>query len=80
MTVAAQTGMVGHIEICSNTTLAARSGVTKSITKPGIYWGTPAIPFKEEKKRLVLSVQLPKLNKEVKRLAAELKELQDKSL
>ena len=39
----------GHLEICSKTMIAAIAKVTKSITKPGIYGGIPAMPWKEFK-------------------------------
>lgn len=37
-----QVGLAGHLEIGDGVMLAAQSGVAKSITKPGIYFGSPA--------------------------------------
>jgi UDP-3-O-[3-hydroxymyristoyl] glucosamine N-acyltransferase len=39
---AGQVGITGHIEITSGVIIGAQSGVSKGITKPGKYFGTPA--------------------------------------
>lgn len=39
---AGQVGVAGHIEIGDNIIVAAQSGISKSLTKPGIYFGYPA--------------------------------------
>lgn len=36
-----QVGISGHIEICDDVTIIAQSGVSKSVTKKGIYFGSP---------------------------------------
>jgi len=46
VTMGGQSGVAGHLEIASNTIIAARGGVTKSIKKPGIYSGFPIMPHK----------------------------------
>jgi len=47
-----QVGLAGHIEVTSNVMIGAQAGVSKSISKPGKYFGSPAkemrISFKEE--------------------------------
>lgn len=40
--IAGQVGIVGHIEIVDKVTLIAQSGVSKGISKPGAYFGSPA--------------------------------------
>lgn len=40
--LAGQVGLVGHIEIADNSILMAQSGISKSIKKPGKYFGSPA--------------------------------------
>ncbi|MBU1099930.1 MAG: UDP-3-O-(3-hydroxymyristoyl)glucosamine N-acyltransferase [Bacteroidetes bacterium] len=37
-----QVGLTGHIEIADNVLIGAQSGVSKGITKPGTYFGSPA--------------------------------------
>jgi UDP-3-O-[3-hydroxymyristoyl] glucosamine N-acyltransferase len=46
-----QSACVGHIELASNVTLAARGGATKSILQPGIYGGNPAVPIATHRRR-----------------------------
>lgn len=43
--IAGQCAINGHIKICDGTIISARSGVSKSITKPGKYGGMPAQPL-----------------------------------
>ena len=47
---AGQVATKGHISICSDTVFAGRSGITRDITKPGIYGGFPARPHMDRKK------------------------------
>ena len=75
VTIAAQVGVAGHLKIGDNVILAARSGISKTILKPGIYWGTPAIPIHEEKKVIVFSRRLPTFRKELKQLRKDVDEL-----
>jgi UDP-3-O-[3-hydroxymyristoyl] glucosamine N-acyltransferase len=53
-----QAAAAGHLSIASFTTLAARSGVTKSIIKGGIYSG---FPLMEHKLWLKLQAKLAKI-------------------
>ncbi len=36
-----QVGLAGHLETADDVTLIAQSGVSKSVIKPGVYFGTP---------------------------------------
>lgn len=47
---AGQVGVVGHIEIGDNVIVIAQSGVSKSITKPGMYFGSPTKEFGHAKR------------------------------
>ena len=42
-TLTGQVGVGGHLEIADNCIIGAQSGVPSSITKPGMYLGTPAM-------------------------------------
>ena len=53
-----QSATAGHLNIAAFTTLAARSGVTKSITKAGVYSG---FPLMEHKSWLKLQAKLAKI-------------------
>ncbi len=76
--LAGQVGIVGHIEISDNIIIAAQSGVSKSITKPGMYFGYPA---KEHKTALKLESHvrnLPSYVERIKELEIQIKELMKK--
>lgn len=66
-----QVGIIGHITIGDRVILAARSAVSKSITEPGIYSGTPATPIHEYNKLMVRLRSIGKLEERVKRLEDE---------
>lgn len=53
-----QSATAGHLSIAPFTTMAARSGVTKSITKGGVYSG---FPLMEHKRWLKLQAKLAKM-------------------
>jgi UDP-3-O-[3-hydroxymyristoyl] glucosamine N-acyltransferase len=64
--IAGQAGIVGHIEICDNTIITASVGVSKSITKPGIYSGYRAQPMKKELKLQAILRRLEDIMNELK--------------
>lgn len=45
--LAGQVGVVGHVVLGDNVTMLAKSGVSKDITRPGLYNGIPARPNRE---------------------------------
>lgn len=76
--IAGQVGIVGHIEIADKVTLIAQSGVSKGISKPGTYFGSPA---KEMSTALRLEGHirsLPEYAKRINQLENEIKELIEK--
>ena len=77
--VAGQVGIVGHIKIADNVVLLARSGVGKSITKAGYYFGAPAKEIKTAYrieahiKNLPASIgRITEIEKEIKKLNEQL--------
>lgn len=73
--IAGQVGIVGHIEIADKVTLIAQSGVSKGISKPGIYFGSPA---KEMSNALRLEGHirtLPEYAERIRTLENQIKEL-----
>lgn len=70
--IAAQVGIAGHVTVGSQSTLAGRCGVTRDLPPGGKYFGFPAIPVGEEKRRLAGISRLPKLAARVKELEAKL--------
>lgn len=65
--IAGQVAIAGHLSIAAHTTIAGRSGVSKSITKPGAYGGVPVMPMKEHNRN---SVYLRNIETYIKQIAA----------
>ena len=72
VTLAGQVGIVGHIEIGDQAIVAAQSGVSKDLAPKQMYWGTPAVPIREQKEQIARVARLDKLMERVKRLEARL--------
>ncbi len=68
VTLAAQIGVVGHIQIGDNVVAAARSGISHDIKPNQVLWGAPAQPIQDEMKMLAALRRLPKLMEEIKSL------------
>ncbi|MBS1492612.1 MAG: UDP-3-O-(3-hydroxymyristoyl)glucosamine N-acyltransferase [Bacteroidetes bacterium] len=71
--IGGQAGIVGHIEICDDVIIGASVGVSKSITKPGVYLGYRAKPQSEDLKQEVRIRNLDKLEKRIKELETIIK-------
>ncbi|MFN3305618.1 MAG: UDP-3-O-(3-hydroxymyristoyl)glucosamine N-acyltransferase [Candidatus Kapaibacteriota bacterium] len=72
--LAGQVGIAGHIEIADDVVLEAKSGVAKSITESGVYFGAPPKKKVEAFKILMSTQQLPELFREFEKLKKILKE------
>jgi len=72
-----QVGVLGHVELVDHVLLATRSGVSKSLLKPGPYRGSPAIPVPAYNKREVYIRKIESLHNTVKDLEKRLQELED---
>jgi UDP-3-O-[3-hydroxymyristoyl] glucosamine N-acyltransferase len=68
VTLAGQVGVVGHIQIGDGVVIGAQSGVNKSIAKPGLYMGTPAIPASEYREQVAYIHRLGRLADRVQKL------------
>ena len=73
--IAGQVGMVGHITTADDVIIIAQSGVSKSITKPGTYFGAPAKEFRTALRQEGALRQLPELMERVKELEQKIREL-----
>lgn len=69
-----QTGIAGHLEIADDVTLLAQSGIPKSITKKGIYFGSPAKEHLKAFKIEAVLRQLPELFEDVYKLKRQISE------
>ncbi|MCX7879119.1 MAG: UDP-3-O-(3-hydroxymyristoyl)glucosamine N-acyltransferase [Ignavibacteria bacterium] len=72
--LAGQVGIAGHIELADDVVLEAKSGVPKSITESGVYFGAPPQKKIEAFKILLSQNELPQLIVEFKKLKALLKD------
>jgi UDP-3-O-[3-hydroxymyristoyl] glucosamine N-acyltransferase len=75
--LAGQVGLAGHLDIADNVILIAQSGVSKSITKPGIYFGSPAKEFKTAKVLEVHFRNFPEYVERIKKLEQEIQKLKE---
>jgi len=78
--VAGQVGIAGHLEIADNVILMAQSGVPKTISKPGLYFGSPS---KEAKTAKILEAHFrnfPEYVERIKKLEEEIKKLKEEVL
>ncbi len=78
--LAGQVGLVGHLELADNVIVAAQSGVSKSILKPGIYFGSPAKELSVSKKLEAHFRSLPKYAEKIKALEDKIKLLEDNKI
>lgn len=65
--LAAQAGLVGHIEVADGVILMARGAFSKSISESGAYGGAPALPIKEYHEQVI---HAKRLSRYAARLAA----------
>lgn len=72
--IAGQVGVVGHITTTENVIVGAQSGLSKSITKPGTYFGSPVKNHRDALKLEGALRSLPELIERVKRLEQLLEE------
>lgn len=70
--IAAQSGVGGHVTVGSQARLAARSGVTKDLPGGATYMGFPAMPARDERRRLVAQRRIPQLLERVRLLEEQL--------
>lgn len=75
--IAGQVGIVGHIEITDKVLIMAQSGISKSITKPGYYFGYPAKEIKTAKVLEAHIRNLPDYSLRIKQLEDEIIKLKD---
>ena len=67
-----QVGVSGHLEICPGVIVAAKGGITKSITKPGKYNGVPLQPINEYNRQQVHLRRIADLKSRLDRLEKSL--------
>lgn len=73
--LAGQVGVIGHIETSDNVIVMAQSGISKTISKPGQYFGSPAKEFKTSLKLEAHIRNLPDYAGRIAQLENKIKEL-----
>jgi len=73
-----QVGVAGHIEIVDQVMVGAQSGVSKSIMKPGKYFGYPAKEIMQSHRLEAHVRSLPKYAQKITELEKKLAELEEK--
>jgi UDP-3-O-[3-hydroxymyristoyl] glucosamine N-acyltransferase len=72
-----QAGVVGHLEIADFVMIATRGGVSKSITQPGKYGGSPVMSLSDYNKQQVHLRKIADYIKQIEELKWRLKELEE---
>ncbi|MFT7617020.1 MAG: UDP-3-O-[3-hydroxymyristoyl] glucosamine N-acyltransferase [Planctomycetota bacterium] len=76
--IGGQAGIIGHINITDRVMIGGQSGVTKDVKKSCIISGSPAVDHAKTLRAQVMFPKLPAMKAELKRLAAEMKDIQTK--
>lgn len=75
--IGGQAGLVGHIEVCDGAMIASKGGVSKSLTKPGLYRGEPVEPIAEYSKKKVHLRRIAKYAEKIAELEKRLQKLEE---
>lgn len=75
-----QVAIAGHIEIGSGVMIAAKSGVSKTLSKAGKYNGIPAMPLNEYNRNAVYLRNIEKYIEQIKSLEERLNQLEQESI
>jgi UDP-3-O-[3-hydroxymyristoyl] glucosamine N-acyltransferase len=79
VTLAGQVGVTGHLKIGDDVVVGTKSGVTRDIPAGSRVTGFPTLPHQEWLKATVAWEALPEMRREIRRLRAELRQLQGRS-
>ncbi|MDD9950648.1 MAG: UDP-3-O-(3-hydroxymyristoyl)glucosamine N-acyltransferase [Zetaproteobacteria bacterium] len=69
-------GVGNSIEIGDRVTLGPQTGAITDVLQPGTYYGSPPMPAKKWKRRIVVEKQLPEMMQRLKKLEEQLHQLQ----
>ena len=75
--LAGQVGVAGHLEIGDGVVLMAQAGVSKSLTKSGFYFGSPAKEIRTAKRIEAHIRNLPEYSEKIKTLESEIAKLKE---
>lgn len=72
--IAGQVGIAGHMDTTDNVILIAQSGVSKSLVKPGVYFGSPAKEVRKQFRIEAAMRLLPDVIEDIKLIKRKLNE------
>lgn len=75
--IAGQVGTVGHIEIKDDIIIGAQSGISKSLIKPGMYFGYPAKEISVSRRLESHIRNLPNYSEKIKELEEKIRNLEN---
>ncbi|MCS7231695.1 MAG: UDP-3-O-(3-hydroxymyristoyl)glucosamine N-acyltransferase [Elusimicrobiota bacterium] len=78
--LAGQTGVIDHICVGENVVAGPRTGIVQDVESNKVVWGTPPVPFEEQKKIAIASRRLPRLLKEFSEIKKKIEEIYNKVL
>ncbi|WP_158633356.1 UDP-3-O-(3-hydroxymyristoyl)glucosamine N-acyltransferase [Tautonia sociabilis] len=70
-----QVGVADHRTIGDGARLSAQSGINRDVEAGSTVFGTPAVPLRQQMQMHSLTMKLPEMRRELKRLAAEVDRL-----
>ncbi len=76
--LAGQVGVAGHLEIADKVVILAKSGISKSITEEGYYFGIPVKKMRIARRLEAHLRNLPEYSERIKELEKEVKRLNNK--
>ncbi len=68
VTMAGGVDLRDHVSIVDDVVLGGRTGVAQDITKPGTYFGIPAMPMTDALRNMVIATRLPELVARLRKL------------
>jgi UDP-3-O-[3-hydroxymyristoyl] glucosamine N-acyltransferase len=67
--IGGQVGFAGHLKVADKSRFGAQTGVATHIKEPGKDWlGTPAIPYKDSLKSMILHKKLPEIEERLRKI------------
>jgi len=73
--VGGQVGIVGHINIGNNVTIAAQAGVINNIPDGKVVLGAPAIEVNQGKRAYSMIEYLPEMRQNIRRLESQIEQI-----
>lgn len=73
-----QSGIVGHINVCDDTVMAARAALSSNIKEPTALQGNPAFKASQYQRSYVIFKKLPEMMKQMNEMAKEIEALKAK--